>query len=531
MNNLQELLYLKLSMKASLLNNFSIIKRYVSMSNIFLLSLICLAFFQCDTPDNYALWQVNYETITAYSSPRATDLNGDGVLDIVIGTGSGEWIYTSVGVLAIDGNDGKRLWHLPARNQIVGSAVFYDITGDKIDDVFIGGRSAELKAINGATGELIWEFFSSDDAYAPKQFGWFNFSSPQLIPDQNNDGYNDLLIANGGDATLRADNPNRPIGKLMIISSKDKRIIAQASMPDNKETYFSPLVLENKQDSTNPSIIFGTGGETISGHLYRTTLKEVLNQDISNAMPLITTLQKGIIAPSVLADITQDGVLDIIQNIVEGKTVAIDGKTSRKLWQVNLENTEAYNQPAVGYFNEDNIPDFFVNFSEGVWPSFRPLIHYAFIDGKTGDIIYQSQLHGHGFSFTSPLTLDINGDKISDVLLTVNQRDSLERGKEKNFTKLLCFDVKNRTTYFLKDELAGTNWACTPWVGDLDKDNRTDIVYVSAMVEKEFDPESAFYSIPKQMSIKRYILGELDPIQVSWGSYMGNQYNSILSTK
>lgn len=510
------------TIEKKILNDISL--RFILIFNVFI-------FTQCSPPENMALWQANYPITTAYSSPRATDLNGDGVLDIVIGTGSGEWIYTDVGVLAIDGKTGKRLWHLPARNQVVGSAVFYDITGDNIDDVFIGGRSAELKAIDGATGKLIWEFFTSDDAHAPKRFGWFNFTTPQLIPDQNGDSFDDLLIANGGDATLRSDNLNRPTGKLLIISSKDKKIIAQANMPDNKEIYYSPLVLEKQQDKANPSIIFGTGGETINGHLYRTTLKDLLNGDISQAIPLITTSQKGVIAPAILADITQDGILDIIQNIVAGQTIAIDGKTNRQLWQVSLENTEAYNQPAIGYFNEDNVPDFFVNFSEGVWPSFKPLIHYAFIDGKTGNIIYQSTLTGHGFSFTSPLSLDMNGDNINEVLLTVNQKDSTEIGKEKNITKLLCLDVKNKKNYFLADELEGTNWACTPWIGDLDGDNQTDIVYLSGKVEKEYDPESAFYSIPLQLSIKRYILGTLDPKQVLWGSYMGSSYNGIFQNK
>ena len=489
--------------------------------------LIIFLFSHChSSQENYALWQANYPLTTAYSSPRTADLNQDGVLDIVIGTGSGEWIYTEVGVVAINGANGKRLWHLPARNQVVGSAIFYDITGDRIDDVFIGGRSAELKAIDGATGKLIWEFFASDDAHAPKRFGWFNFTTPQLIPDQNADGFKDLLVSNGGDATLLANNPNRPIGKLLIISSKDKEIIAEANMPDNRETYFSPLLLNNLADPSNPSLIFGSGGETLNGHLYRTTLKDLLNRDISKAIPLISTQQKGVIAPSILADITQDGVLDIVQNIVEGKTIAIDGKTNRKLWEVSFSNTEAYNQPAVGYFNEDNIPDFFINFSKGVWPSFQPLIYYAFIDGKTGNIIYQSQLKGHGFSFTSPLSLDMNEDNISEVLLAVNQKDSTQ-DKGKNATKLLCLDVKNKKNYFLEDELEGTNWACTPWIGDLDNDQKTDIIYVSAMVEKEHDPESAFYSIPKQMSIKRYILGSLNPKKVFWGSYMGNNYDGI----
>jgi outer membrane protein assembly factor BamB len=489
----------------------------------FYLSLIFLS-CQPSPQENVVVWEAVYPVTTAYSSPRTIDLNKDGILDIVIGTGSGEWIYTDVGVLALDGKTGKRLWHQSARNQVVGSAVFYDITGDGVPEVFIGGRSAELKAINGATGELIWEFLQTDDAQVPKSLGWFNFTTPQLIPDQNGDGYKDLLIANGGDATLRADNPNRPVGKLLIISSKDKKIIAQADMPDGKETYLSPLIFDIEKN--NATIIFGTGGETIGGHLYKTTLKDLLNNDISKAKVLFQTHQKGVIAPPVLVDINQDDALDIVQNLVEGKIIAIDGKTNQVLWQVSLEGTEAYNQPAVGFFNEDEIPDFFINFSIGTWPSFKNIIKTAVIDGKTGKFIYQVDLQGNGFSFTSPLSIDLNNDGFSEVLLTFNQQN------EENLpvTKLVCIDIKNQQTIPL-DLLKGTNWASTPWIGDMDNNGKADIIYLAGTVEKEHDPESAFYSIPLRFNIRRVELPYLKPANILWGSYIGKQYDGIFKEK
>jgi hypothetical protein len=494
------------------------------LKSLSLVFSIAIMLFSCSSDhENIVLWEAIYPVTVAYSSPRTVDLNKDGVLDIVIGTGSGEWIFTDVGVLAIDGKTGKRLWHLPARNQVVGSAIFYDITKDGVSDVFIGGRSAELKAINGATGQLIWEFLQTDDAHAPKSLGWFNFTTPQLIPDQNNDGFDDLLIANGGDASLRADNFNRPKGKLLIISSKDKSIIAQAEMPDGKETYLSPLFIQKYAD--NAEIIFGTGGETISGHLYKTTLADLLRGDISKAQVLIETTQKGVIAPPLLVDITNDGVLDIVQNIVEGKTIAVDGKTNQKLWEVELSGTEAYNQPAVGYFNGDKIPDFFINFSIGIWPNFNNVIKTAVIDGKTGSIIYQKDLQGNGFSFTSPLTVDIDQDGISEVLMTLNQQDS-----SAPITRLVYINFTTTQTTII-DELKGTNWASTPWIGDMEKDGKADIIYLAGTVEKEHDPESAFYSIPLRFNIRRIELSNLSSQQILWGGYMGNKYNGIFDVK
>lgn len=104
--------------------------------------------------------------------------------------------------LMLDGKTGKLLWHAPGRNQFYGSATFLDINRDGTPDVIIGGRSAELQALDGKTGRKLWEFFATTERMGHKKAGWFNFSNAQLIPDQDGDGLDDLLIANGGDATI-----------------------------------------------------------------------------------------------------------------------------------------------------------------------------------------------------------------------------------------------------------------------------------------------------------------------------------------
>lgn len=38
---------------------------------------------------------------------------------------------------------------------------------------------------------------------------WFNFYNPQFIPDQNDDGKEDILVSNGGDVMAEAYDPNR----------------------------------------------------------------------------------------------------------------------------------------------------------------------------------------------------------------------------------------------------------------------------------------------------------------------------------
>src|SRR5689334_23461638 len=92
------------------------------------------------------VWSKDLPVVGSLSSPRATDLNNDGVLDIVIGSGKNEFQKTDMGILAFDGKSGNLLWKQSSVDQVFGSATFCDVNGDKIKDILIGGRSPQLKA-------------------------------------------------------------------------------------------------------------------------------------------------------------------------------------------------------------------------------------------------------------------------------------------------------------------------------------------------------------------------------------------------
>ena len=74
--------------------------------------------------------------IGTQSSPRAADLNKDGIMDVVLGAGKVEFQSSDTAVIALNGADGKLLWHVSARDQIFGSPAFKDITNDATPEVF-----------------------------------------------------------------------------------------------------------------------------------------------------------------------------------------------------------------------------------------------------------------------------------------------------------------------------------------------------------------------------------------------------------
>jgi len=476
----------------------------------------------CNQEKKNSSWQLHLHGQGTASSPRLSDLNQDGILDIVLGVGGTENVPNDTAVIALDGADGTLLWHVPGRNQIVGSAIFKDISGDKVPDVFIGGRTGELMCINGNNGKVIWRFYPLEAKQKPAEVGIYNFYNPQFTHDLDRDGHEDLLIANGGNYLIKAYDPNRPAGKLMVVSSATGKVLTEAQVPDGKETYMSPVKADLRHNGAE-EIIFGTGGETIGGKLYRVNLQDLFRNDLSRAVVLAESKNKGFISPPVIADITQDGILDIIANAVDGKTIAIDGATNKILWETIFRGTELYSSPAIGFFNADSIPDFFINGGLGVWPHIRESTQ-CLINGKNGKI--ESQTNSGSFMYASPVVTDYNHDGFDDVLMNINLSRSPVTYRRIASSQLYIFDFHQNTRYPIGDTLAGSNIACTSWIGDVDKDGKLDII---SSTIKLAGRNSNDIDQPSDLRIFRLKTDVAVNSEVKWSAYMGKNYDGIFT--
>ncbi len=477
---------------------------------ISLFSISVLIFCCCAQGQNS--WAKKFPGIGTFSSPRVSDLNEDGIGDIILGAGREEFQACDSAVIALDGLTGELLWNVSAKDQIFGSASLMDITNDGIMDVFINGRSAELIAINGKSGKVIWRFNPPNS----KKNIWFNFYNPQFIPDQNNDGQEDILISNGGDVMAEPHDDNRPVGYLVILDSKNGKLISKAPMPDGKEIYMSVAVLPH-DSTTYKSIIYGTGGETTGGNLFICSIRDIMSGDLSHSIKLDSSDSKGFIAPPVWVDINEDGIHDIIANAVDGRIIAIDGKNHQSIWTVVMPNSEAYSSIAVGSFNSDSIPDFFVSFALGVWPNLDLTRQYM-IDGKTGKVEFMDSL---GFYQTStPVVAELTGDGMDEVLLSVNYQvfDSLHLKYLHNMLVVIDFNTMEVIELDLKND--GYNISSTPWIGDLDNNGYLDIVYChSTNVKQSFTFDGMQVNrIDTQVPVSR---------KIKWGSYMGSEYDGV----
>ncbi len=465
--------------------------------------------------ENQLAWSRTLPNLGTLSSPRATDLNGDGILDLVVGMGRIEFQASDTAIVALDGKSGDTIWKRPAIDQIYGSATLLDINKDGVEDVLIGGRSAILQAIDGRGGKLIWDFVATNQLKNLVQKKYFNFYNPQLIPDITGDGLPDIIVSNGGNVLKAPYDPDRPAGRIIVIDSSSGKIIIEAETPDKKETYHS-VTMSNHVQIDEIEVVFGTGGETIGGKLYVVGLKDILNGEIKKAKVLAKNDDKGFVAPAVWADLNKDGIEDIIASAVDGKVFAFDGLTKKMIWEVGIPDTEIYSSPAVGFFTKDQTLDVFVNANIGIWPLFTDCSN-VMIDGESGKVKYKQNFGS--FQSTSPLALDINGDGVDEIIICENKSGTDRAGKKLFFNTIAVIDFakKGRKTTLLP-MLAGHNTSSTPWMGDLDKDNMLDIVFCHS---NNMHHTYAFDGL--QINLLKTEIPITKPLK--WGAYMGSGYN------
>jgi outer membrane protein assembly factor BamB len=459
-------------------------------------------------------WAKNLPGIGSFSSPRIADLNNDKVGDIILGAGRTEFHASDSAVVALNGKTGELLWKVSAKDQIFGSAALHDITGDGVSDVVINGRSAELIAINGQTGKVLWRFIKPKG----EEKKWFNFYNPQFIADQNNDGQKDILISNGGDVHAEPNDPNRPTGHLVIIDSKTGNIISKAPMPDGGEIYMSVSVLPHESE-TYKNVIFGTGGETIGGNLYVTSIAEIKSGDLSKSIKLATSEKKGFIGPGAWVDINEDGHHDIVANSVEGRLLAFDGITHKSIWAVTVPDTEAYGSVAIGFYNDDGIPDIFVSYAQGVWPNLG-WSKQIMVNGKNGNIEFEDTL---GFyQMSSSVAVDLNGDGKDEVLMPINYQVLNEYQMKYFHNNIIAIEFTEKVAVELELQYEGNNLSSTPWIGDLDGNGFLDIVYLHGTnVKKTYTFDGIRIN---RIDSKFPVTGK-----IRWGSYMGSDYNGVFT--
>ena len=453
-------------------------------------------------------WQSFTDSIPTLSSPRACDLNNDGIKDIVYGGGT-DGVFSNNGIMAYNGANGNLLWKRAARNEVFGSAVFMDITNDGVKDVFMVGRQAQLLAINGSNGALLWDYFPYNTN--PADSGLYNFYNPQFIADVSGDGIQDILVANGGDHAAPVWDTTRPPGHLMVVNSMNGQLLAKAVVPDSAETYCSSLVADIQGNGTQ-WVLYGTGGETLGGSFWACPLSALLNNTLAPSIALMSDSQLGFVAPASLIK-TPANQYDIIIQSYGGKVAKVKGADFGLLWTYDLPNTESSAEPVIGNFTGSAVPDVFLSLAKGTSSSYTDY-YQVLLDGATGQQVLKDSIGT--LQFASGNAVDLNNDGRDEAILSVNY---MQGGTWKH--RLEVFDFVAHTIQPLVPQQAGVNIGSTPLFTNLDNDNLLDLIYV---VKKDSINPMGW----KGVYLNRVELSSGFPnAGLAWASYLSTQNNGV----
>jgi outer membrane protein assembly factor BamB len=127
-------------------------------------------------PDGKPVWEADLEGETV-SSPVAGELDGDGILDVAIGTEDGR-------CLAFSGKDGHLMWIRRTGDRISGRPAIGGSPAGKPPVVVAGSCDGLVHAWDGSSGRKLW---------MQAVGGPIDWSSPTLW-DLDGDGWLDVVV-------------------------------------------------------------------------------------------------------------------------------------------------------------------------------------------------------------------------------------------------------------------------------------------------------------------------------------------------
>ncbi len=349
------------------------------------------------------LW--NYTTDSMiFSSAAIADVNGDSIIDVVIGSDDGN-------VYALNGTGGEKIWNYSTDGEVGSSPSLANVTGGDDLEVIVGSFDYNIYVLNGTNGSKIWNYTTSGVVW-----------SSAAIEDIDNDDELDIVIGSD-DYSVYALNGT---GDLLW------------SFPADDSIWSSP-VIANVTDDEFFEVIFSS----YDNNTY------LLNASDGSKLWNYSALDKVESTPAI-DDINNDGIMEIVFGSYDSHIYAINGSSGEQLWNysandwvisspviTNIEgslkvivgsddgNVYALNDdgtlfwsftvptggriessPAIADMNDDGVNDVIIGSSDNRV--------YA-INGSTGTEIWN--YNTRGYIYSSPSVEDVNGDGLLDIIV------------------------------------------------------------------------------------------------------------------
>ncbi|MBI5663194.1 MAG: choice-of-anchor D domain-containing protein [Ignavibacterium album] len=333
-------------------------------------------FWQGQIPPNPGTSLQDY---TPRSIKKIQDISGDGIKDIVVAT---ENYWT----LAFNGNssgNGDILWKYSTYfGSINTGSVDYeqclqiatDLNNDGHEDVVIGtgGGNEFVYALNGLTGEVLWEFGSASTTSDGDIMGI------DVKRDFTGDGIPDVLCtASGNESTGEGR-----FSVYLLNGTSGQEIWRINQAPEQKLKYMVT--------STDAG---GAAGSRVG------TLTEVIGFNQAGSIRWVFPTTGTPWTVKEISDIGGMPGSDVVVGTTTGRVYVVDGNSGQQLWQANIGNVFIEDLRVTPDMNNSGYPDILVS---GIYPNI------FLLEGQNGNVIWQNYTGGNilGKDVLSDLTGD-----------------------------------------------------------------------------------------------------------------------------
>lgn len=333
---------------------------------------------------NYSAGPIGSEGDYSYQKALsiASDLNGDGFNDVVIGTGGGnEHVY------AINGKTGQMLWTFGTDHpdsfslgDITGVDASTDFTGDGIPDVIAAGSATQSGGVSGRRSIYLFNGVNGNRLWQAPALGFTH--AVAAIPDISGDGVPDV-IGTVGEPLYRAIAYSGATGAMLW------EFQLTSATGGGKELLVLPV------PSQTPDIVVSA----FWGPIYRLD---------ANTGTIVWQQSTGGRAPTRLArlrDINNDGIDEVVASLLIGDALCLDGATGNVLWSYPANsgmdittcpdlNRDGYDEVVVASQNEDVLV----------------------LRGNNGQLLFQYPLAGSEQARSVAVMNDIDGNGSFEIL-------------------------------------------------------------------------------------------------------------------